>query len=422
MRLPTRVGNPCLATLLAGSGIASLEQFAQLVNRHGADEYQLQLFYDRNSVIRWLKGAECKHPQVVAEVLSRAWGICIPAPAIWPTAGGGAAPILAHQHPWVAAHTVAGLSMQVCRDVLTDPTVTAPPLVDGSVLLATIRRWLAAEPGRLTGRADGNIEVTAGLVERLDSLVVDLTAAAARIGSRWVRDAAVGHLHCGVDLLRHGRYDTATGNQLLAMVADLAGAVAVFSADAGRPDLAQTYAVFGLHAAYESTHPTAVVIVAAILGALSEQQASNGRGDVGRALLDLAIGHLASTAEHRPVRAVLVARRAAHLATVQPAPVGEVVNAIDLALALNQPDPGSPPARVPASLNDATGAGVHHAAATAYLTLARSAEPNLAATYAGKAEATVQAAVSWHQADATACALLTEARTLLGHCDALTRA
>ena len=59
MKLPSRITNTCLATLLQGAGFASMEQFATAVNARAWHMHGVKLIYDHISVRRWLASRAC---------------------------------------------------------------------------------------------------------------------------------------------------------------------------------------------------------------------------------------------------------------------------------------------------------------------------------------------------------------------------
>jgi hypothetical protein len=92
MRLPKQVSNPVLAALIEGGGFASLERFAVAVNAHGWQTQGLRLTYDHVSVKRWLTGGTCQNAELVAAVLSSAWGVPVPVGVLWPGLRDGSGP------------------------------------------------------------------------------------------------------------------------------------------------------------------------------------------------------------------------------------------------------------------------------------------------------------------------------------------
>jgi hypothetical protein len=92
VKLPNRVTNPGPAALIAGSGYSSLERFATAVNLRGWDMRGIKTSYDHVTVKRWLAGSVCQNPEIVAAVLSDAWGVELPAAVLWPELRDGQPP------------------------------------------------------------------------------------------------------------------------------------------------------------------------------------------------------------------------------------------------------------------------------------------------------------------------------------------
>ena len=150
MRLPKQVANPALAALIEGGGFRSLEQFAQAVNIRGWETCGLKLAYDHVTVKRWLAGSVCQNPDVVAHVLSDAWGVPVPVQVIWPELREGAGPVPAHLQPWVAARTLEALAAFVGSDMLTRREVLSGSVqaATGSALVEPLAAgWVRAAPG-----------------------------------------------------------------------------------------------------------------------------------------------------------------------------------------------------------------------------------------------------------------------------------
>jgi hypothetical protein len=400
MRLPAGTANWCLAVLLESAGFPSSERFAAAVNQHGSTSRGLDLKYDRVSVVRWLKGGACEHADVVAEVLSRAWGIPVPAAAIWPQAREGSGPVPAHLQPWAAPHTIDQLAQLVRTDLLTTHArlADAVPPAAASAVVRPIVRWLAVEPGRLpAARRDGERPVTGVMVEHIARMSADLATRAAAVGGGLCRDAAVGLLKYALDPLIGGHHDDEAGNALLAVVAELALVIADMSLDAGLDGPAQAYAIYALQAAYESTAPPSPLLSAAALAALAEQMAHAGHPDAGLRLVDAAAAMLSETYHdcHR-VRAALAGRRAVLLAATGSCRASEAVSAIELAFDLHeQSRTEGEAARLPGPLMAGGEPALHRYAARTYLHLA-TGEPDQAAVWAARAEmASVAAVALW---------------------------
>lgn len=293
---PTQSTNVCLAALIEDAGFGSLERFAQAVNVRGGQMHGIKLAYDHISVKRWLSGGACQNPDVVAAVLSDAWGIPIPVEVIWPELRGGSRPAPAHLQPWVAAHTLKNLSvflrsdMLSRREILTD----AVGLATGSTFVEPIARWLRA-PASGPGAPDPARPVRIGLaeVESIERSTRYFAAADAEFGGGMAREAAVGRLKYAVDLARHASYSEAVGRRLLVAIADLAAHVGWMCHDTGMEGPAQKYLVYGLQAARESNHERAPFLVIANLCNLALQDfLVADRPETGLRLIDLAFDQL----------------------------------------------------------------------------------------------------------------------------------
>src|SRR5215475_10584363 len=118
MRLPKHVANSGLAVLVESAGFRSLERLAVAVNERGWRMHGIRLNYDHVSVKRWIGGGTCQYPDVVAAVLSDAWGIPIPVAVIWPELRDGEGPVPAHRQAWVAARTLEDLGVLLRSDML----------------------------------------------------------------------------------------------------------------------------------------------------------------------------------------------------------------------------------------------------------------------------------------------------------------
>jgi hypothetical protein len=194
VRLLKHVSNPCLLTLIHGAGFTSLERFAQTVNDRGWDMLGVRLSYDHISVKRWIAGSLCQNPDVVAAVLSDAWGLPVPVQVIWPKLRDGAAPIPAHRQPWVAARTLEELGIFLRSDMLTrrETLTGAVKAASGPALLAPIVRWLAVPPGRLAESSRGTRRVGMGDVLALERSTRYFAGTDAEVGGALSREAAVG--------------------------------------------------------------------------------------------------------------------------------------------------------------------------------------------------------------------------------------
>ena len=337
MRLPTHVANSCLAVLIRGSGFSSLDRLADAFNRHGASTYGLDLKYDHTGVKRWLRGGSCEQPQVVAEVLSKAWGVPIPATVIWPDLRNGAPPLPAHLQPFVAARTLEDLGVFLRSDMLTrrDLLASSIGVAAGSTFVDPLARWLGAEPvGLPPAKESGPSRIGMAAVEQIESATTHFMTTDAAAGGGLSREAAVGQLKYAVDLLDQATYDHATGDRLLAAIGKLSGEIGYMSHDAGMEGPAQQYLTYGLQAARESSDERASVVAVGILADMARQMRFLGRPDTGLRLVDLAFDQLS----HDPdgsgsVRAMLWNLKARMLASIGTRP-SEVHSAIDLSLDL----------------------------------------------------------------------------------------
>src|SRR5262249_10000019 len=230
MRLPEHIANPCLATLIDGAGFSSHERFAAAVNSHGWLMHGVKLSYDHISVKRWLGGATCQHPDVVAAVLSHAWGVPIPAAVIWPAQRNGhSGPVPAHLQAWVAARTLEDLGVFLRSDMLTRREILtdAVGVATGAPLVNPIARWLSVGATGLIGSMasddHGPGRIGLGTVIGIERATRQFVASDAEVGGGLSREAAVGQLKYAVDLARHASYTEVVGNRLLAAIAALAG-------------------------------------------------------------------------------------------------------------------------------------------------------------------------------------------------------
>jgi hypothetical protein len=333
VRLPKQVANPGLAALIAGSGFRSLERFAQAVNIRGWEMCGLKLSYDHITVKRWLAGSVCQNPEVVAAVLSAAWGIPIPAQVLWPELRDGQGPVPTHLQPWVAARTLEALAAFVGSDMLTRREVLAGSVatVSGSALVEPVSRWLGMRPVGLSVPGESMKRIGMSEVAGIEEATKYFAAVDAEVGGGLSREAAVGQLKYAVDLVRYASYADAVGNRLLAAVAGLAGLVGYMCLDSGMSGPAQRYLLYGLQAARESTDARAPLLVVRILGDLAQQVRWSGDYATAARVLDLALGQLpADRRRHNLTRAVLTANKAHALAYLGPSCLPEVRGAVGM--------------------------------------------------------------------------------------------
>jgi hypothetical protein len=336
MRLPQCVTNPTLVALIQGGGFPSLERFAQVVNVRGWQLQGIKLSYDHVSVRRWLTGGACQNPDVVAAVLSEAWGVPVPVQVIWPELRDGKGPAPAHLQAWVAARTLEDLAAFVGSDMLTRREVLSSSVgvATGTGLVGPIARWLDSEPAPLIGGVGGE---RVGLVdvERIEQATGHFMANDAAAGGGVCREAAVGQLKYAVDLARHGSYREAVGDRLMAAIADLAGWVGWMSHDLAMAGPAQHYLLYGLQAARESRDERAQLRAIGLLADLARQAEALGHPDTGLRLVDLASDALPSDGRKlNKIRSLLWSLRAQMLAGMGHRYLPEVRSAIGLSFEL----------------------------------------------------------------------------------------
>lgn len=384
-RVPNRIENPSLATLIAGAGFVSLERFAEAVNHRGWDMHGVKTNYDHISVKRWLAGGRCLNPDVVAAVLSEAWGIQVPQEVIWPTLREGRPPLPPHLHPWVAERTLEELGVFLRSDMLSrrETLTTAITVVPGPTLLAPIARWLGAPPGRLAASDEGIPRVGMADVQALEHSARSFAATDANAGGELNREAAVGQLKYAVDLARHGSYSERVGNRLLAAIAELSGLVGWMCHDSKMPGPAQRYFMYGLQAARESADQRAPLLVVSILADMAEHTRWLGQPYTAFRLHDLAMSQLpADRRRFNVLRAVLSAKRAENgLCHLGPSCLPDVQSALSLSFDLyaqaSDEDKATAAAVWYRSL-DVSEAELHVSAAVAYVVMARD-DPRLTA-------------------------------------------
>lgn len=398
MRLPTRIANPGLAALIAGSGFRSMPQFATAVNLRGWQMYGVRTLYDHVTVKRWLAGSICQYPDVVAAVLSDAWGIPVPVEVIWPELRDGKPPVAAYLQPWAAARTLDELGLFLRSDMLTRRAVLAASVsvATGAELVAPIARWLGVDAGVLPlpgGAGPGQINMAA--VEAIEEATRHFMAADAAVGGGVVRRAAAGHLLYAVDLATEARYSKAVGNRLLTAIADLAGHVGWMSHDAGMEGAAQRYFVYGLQAAREAHGDLARFRAVAILADMARQMHALGHPTTALRLIDLAFEQLpADGRRFNKIRSLLWNQRARRLSIMGTAYLSEIRGAIGTATDLQGELSAEDDAPIVAAcFPDATDAELAGAGAESYANLARH-DPR----YAAEAERLALHAVNHRQA------------------------
>jgi transcriptional regulator with XRE-family HTH domain/tetratricopeptide (TPR) repeat protein len=379
------IGNPALDTLIRGAGYASLQAFAKAVNQRAHNRRKLCTGLDQLTIKRWLAGSHITNPEVVAEVLSDAWGIPIPVEVIWPDLRDGKPMGAAQLQPWVPDRTLEALGIFVRTDMLTrrETLTQAVKAISGPMLVAPIAGWLSAPPGRIEPRAHGTQRIGAGDVEAIERSTRYFAATDAEVGGVLSREAAVGQLKYAVDLARHATYSEAVGNRLLAAIAELSGLVGWLNHDSGMAGPAQQYFLYGLQAARESADPRAKTFVVSILADMGQQMRWLGRHEAAHGLYELAIRQLPRNRDRfKVLRAVLAAKRAEDgLCCLGLSHLPEVKSTLGLAFELLAQADDEERATAPALWHralDMSEAELSDAAASAYLALARE-DPRLAA-------------------------------------------
>lgn len=365
-----------MAALLAGSGFPSLERFAAAVNNRGWEMHGLKTSYDHVTVKRWLAGSVCQHPDVVAAVLSEAWGVDVPEAVIWSELRDGRSRVPAHLHPWAAARTLDELALFVRSDMLTRRELLAASVAvaTGKELTDPIARWLGVDTASF-GWTNGTARerINTATVAAIEQATQQFIATDAAVGGGVIREAAIGQLKYAVDLATGARYSDAVGNRLLTAIADLAGQIGWMSHDVGMAGPAQRYLIFGLQAAREAQGDEARLRSVGILADMAAQMTDLGHAATALRLTDLAFDQLpADGRRFNKVRSVLWSQRAARLSMMGAAHSSEVRSAAGLAIDLygQQDDADTSPAVV-RCFPYTTDAEIASNAATGYLTLAR---------------------------------------------------
>jgi hypothetical protein len=350
MRLVQSAANPCLAALIEGAGFPSFERFAHAVNHRGWRMHQVKLSYDHVSVKRWLRGGSCQYPDVVAAVLSDAWGVPISPGVIWPELRDGGAPVPAHHQAWVAARTLEDLGVFLRSDMLTrrDLLANSIGVTTGATLADPIARWLLAD---VAGPAEHEVQSSSGrigmaTVDGVERATRHFSSIDAEVGGGLSREAAVGQLKHAVDLARHATYGEAVGKRLLAAIANLSGLVGWMSFDADMNGPAQRYFVYGLQAAHEVGDERTRVRAAGILADMARQMHALGHPDTGLRLIELAFDRVPpDRTRFNAVRGMLWSLKAHMLAPMGLGYLPEVRNAVNLSFDLlgvaddDEPDP-----------------------------------------------------------------------------------
>lgn len=337
MRARCHATNACLSVLINGAGFGSLEKFAAAVNERGWHMHGIKTSYDHISVKRWLVGGVCQYPDVVAAVLSDAWGVPVPAEVIWPELRDGVSSAPPHLQPWVAARTLDELGLFIRSDMLTrrEMLADAVGLATGSTFIEPIARWLKVQPMAPEAAIDQPARIGTNDVIGIERATRYFATTDAESGGGLSREAAVGQLKYAVDLMQHASYTAPVGSRLLAAIADLSGWVGWMSHDVAMDGPAQRYFVYGLQAARESHDEQAQFRAVGILADMSRQMLSAGRPDTGLRLVDLAFDQLPADGRRiNKVRSLLWSLKAHMLASMGSASLSEARSAVDLSFEL----------------------------------------------------------------------------------------
>jgi hypothetical protein len=338
MKLTRHVANPGLAALIEGAGFPSAERFADAVNRRAWDMYGLKVCYDHVRVKRWLRGSACQYPEVVAAVLSDAWGVPVPVGVIWPHLREGEGPVPAHLQAWVAARTLEDLGVFLRSDMLTrrDALAGAVRAATGAAFVEPLTRWLGVSPTGLgTGPGHGTGRIGMETVTGIEEATRHFEAVDSAVGGGLLREAAAGLLKRGVDLARDASYPDEVGTRLLTAIARLSQELGWMSFDVGMHGPAQAYFVYGLQAAHEAGDEAGRVCAAATLSDMARQLRALGHPGTGVRLLDLALERLpADRRRFNGARAMLWSLKSSMFAPMGLGYLPEVRNAANLSLDL----------------------------------------------------------------------------------------
>jgi transcriptional regulator with XRE-family HTH domain/tetratricopeptide (TPR) repeat protein len=121
----------------------------------------------------------------------------------------------------------------------------------GTALTAPAHQWLVHEPGPLVSGLSGR-RVTAGFVDRLTAMIVELRKMDDVAGGGSVLSLAQHEFSWIAGLLDHAVYDERTGRGLLVALAELGQLCGWLAYDAGHFGLAQRYYIAALRAAHSA--------------------------------------------------------------------------------------------------------------------------------------------------------------------------
>lgn len=246
---------------------------------------------------------EVEHREVMAALFAEAWGNPTPQEVLAPSSD---------PQQLAAERTLKELSIFLRGDMLTrrETLTQAVKAASGPALLGSIAGWLSGQAEGLEARSQGTQRIGVSDVEAIERSTRFFASTDAEVGGALSREAAVGQLKYAVDLARYASYSDATGNRLLAVIAELSGLVGYLCHDWGMPGPAQRYFRYGLEAARESTDPRATMLVVSILADMGEHARWIGRPDTALRLHDLALERLPFGRRFDILRADMTAGRA----------------------------------------------------------------------------------------------------------------
>ncbi len=276
---------------------------------------------------------EDEHREVMAALFADAWGTPTPQDVLQSQPSSD-------PRQRSTERTLKELGIFVRCDVLTrrETLTQAVKAISGLALLTPITGWLTDRPDGLEARdqrAQGTQRIGVSDVEALERSTRFFAATDAEIGGALSREAAVGQLKYAVDLAKYASYSNATGNRLLAVIAELSGLVGYICHDSGMPGPAQRYLRYGLEAARESTDPRAPVLVVGILADMGEHARWHNRPDTAIQLMDLALGQVPPDRRFYGLTSLVTAQRAENgLSRLGPSRLPEVRNGFSRAFDL----------------------------------------------------------------------------------------
>lgn len=259
-----------------------------------------------------LRSNDNEHLGMMAALLADTWDTSTPLDLIQPKLSESSSLTAAHLNPGGPERTLKELASFMRCDMLTrrETLSRAVKALSGPALLAPIADWLDAPHPPLVAHDHGTQRIGGAEVEAIERSTRFFASTDAEIGGALSREAAVGQLKYAVDLARYASYSQATGNRLLAVIAELSGLVGFMCVDSGMPGPAQKYFTYGLRAARESTDSRAPLLVVSILSDMAQQLRWLDRPKAALRLHDLAARQLpADPQRYNVLRAVLAGNR-----------------------------------------------------------------------------------------------------------------